>query len=165
MLSVLAMSLFPSFAVFRYLLNNFFFFKRSSCVVSVISVGGKAYSMAVSSEKSKVIHNSYANTTMRIIMNGQQLESFKYLGATIPTDGRSATEVKFRLATAMSTMLGLNTMWKNEDVSFNTKMKLFKSMVLSIFQYRCESWTLAADLERRIQAFKNKCFHRMLQVS
>ena len=30
---------------------------------------------------------------------------------------------------------------------------------------RCESWTLTAELERRIQAFENKCYRNMLGIS
>ena len=36
---------------------------------------------------------------------------------------------------------------------------------MSILFCKCESWTLMADLERRIQAFENKCYRRMLVVS
>ena len=36
---------------------------------------------------------------------------------------------------------------------------------MSVVLYGFESWTLTADLERRIQAFENKCFRRMLGIS
>ena len=42
--------------------------------------------------------------------------------------------------------------------------KLNKSLVLSILLYECESWTLTADLERRIEAFENKSYRRMLDI-
>ena len=32
-------------------------------------------------------------------------------------------------------------------------------------QYGCERWTLTADLGRRIQAFENKCYRRMIGIS
>ena len=44
------------------------------------------------------------------------------------------------------------------------KIRLYKSLALSILLYGCESWTLTAHLERRIQAFENKCCLRMLGV-
>ena len=73
--------------------------------------------------------------------------------------------IKIRLATAMATVAGLAKIWKSRDIQFSTKMKLYRSLVLSVLLYGCESWTLTADLEKRIQAFETKCFHRMLHIS
>ena len=50
-------------------------------------------------------------------------------------------------------------------ISFHTKFRLYKSLVVSILLYGCESWTLLADTEKRLQAFENKCMRRMLQIS
>ena len=41
-----------------------------------------------------------------------------------------------------------------KGIRFSTKIKLYKSLVLSILLYGCESWTLTADLERGTQAFE-----------
>ena len=52
-------------------------------------------------EISKVMVNSGDNTTVKIIMNGQQLEevkAFKYLGATLTKDGRSTGSPSQHLA-------------------------------------------------------------------
>ena len=35
-------------------------------------------------------------------------------------------------------------------------MRLMRSLVTSIFLYACESWTLTAELQRRIQAHRNE---------
>ena len=40
-----------------------------------------------------------------------------------------------------------------------------RSLVLGVLLYGYESWTLTADLERRIQAFGNICYRRMLGTS
>ncbi len=45
------------------------------------------------------------------------------------------------------------------------KLKLYKSLVVSILLYGCESWTLTAYLETRIQAFEHKCFRKLLRIS
>ena len=42
------------------------------------------------------------------------------------------------------------------NIRFQTKFQLFKSLVVSILLYECETWTLMADDERRIQAFETK---------
>ena len=73
--------------------------------------------------------NSGDNTTVQISMNGQQLEevmAFKYLEATLTKDGRSTAEIKIRLAIATASMAKLNNIWSSKDVSFSTKIKLYK---------------------------------------
>ena len=39
------------------------------------------------------------------------------------------------------------------------------SLVTSIFQYACESWTLTAQLQRRIQAIEMRCYRKILHIS
>ena len=86
-------------------------------------------------------------------MNGKQLEevnAFKYLGATMTKDGRSTVEIKTRIAIATSTMTKLDKIWKNKYISFPTKLRLYKALVLSTLLYGCESWTMTAETTKRI---------------
>ena len=114
-----------------------------------------AYEMELSSEKSKRMMNSRTRqTATSIMLNCQKLEevdSFKYLGSTLTKDGISTMEVKTKLSLAASAMTRLNVIWKNKSISFPTKLKLFKSLEVSIILYGCESFTLTADLERIIE--------------
>ena len=38
-------------------------------------------------------------------------------------------------------------------------------LVTSIFLYACESWTLTAELQRRIQAMEMRCYLKILHIS
>ena len=40
-----------------------------------------------------------------------------------------------------------------------------RSDVTSIFLYACESWTLTAELQRRIQAMEMRCYRKILHIS
>ena len=40
-----------------------------------------------------------------------------------------------------------------------------RSLAMSIFLYVCETWTITADIERRIQALEMRCFHKLLGIS
>ena len=40
-----------------------------------------------------------------------------------------------------------------------------RSLVTSIFMYACESWTLTAELQRRIQAVEMRCYRKILRIS
>ena len=40
-----------------------------------------------------------------------------------------------------------------------------RSLAISIFLYACETWTLTADLERRISALEMRCYRKILGIS
>ena len=86
-------------------------------------------------------------------------------GFTQTNDLTSIEEVKVRLAQALSAMTRRAILWKTNAISFSTKIKLYKSLVLSILPYGYESWTLTADLRKRVQALENKCYRRLLSIS
>ena len=56
------------------------------------------------------------------------------------------------------------SVWKS-NISFTTKHKVYRSLVISSVLYSCETCTLHAETERRIQAFETKCVRRLLRIS
>ena len=111
-------------------------------------MGGIAFRMEVSTEKSKIMTNSMNGISAYISMNNQKLEdmtSFKYLGATLCKDGTCSAEVCIRIAAAMAAVARLNRIWRCNTISFASKFKLYKSFVTATLIYGCETWTLLAD--------------------
>ena len=62
-------------------------------------------------------------------------------------------------------MARLKPIWKTNNISVSSKVRLLRSLVMAIFLYACESWTLTVELERRINAFEMRCFRRLLGIS
>ena len=126
-----------------------------------------AYSMEISAEKTKVMTNNINDITAEIKVNNQKLESvrsFKYLGAIVSEAG-SKPEVLSRIAQTTAAVTKLKPIWKNKNITISSKIRLMRSLVLSIFLYACESWTLTADLEKRINAVEMRCYRRILNIS
>ena len=90
--------------------------------------------------------------------------SFKYLGAVVSDDG-SKPEVISRIAQATAALTKLKSIWRDNNISLGSKVKLMRFLVISIFLYAFESWTLTAELEKRTQAFEMKCYRRLLNIS
>ena len=85
-------------------------------------------------------------------MNGQKLEtvtSFKYLGSVI-TDEGSKPEILSRIAQGTAALTRLKPVLIDKSISLSSKIRLMHSLVTSIFLYACESWTLTAELKRKI---------------
>ena len=61
----------------------------------------------------------------------------------------------------------LQPVWRDNNIFLGSKMKLMRSLVIviSIFLYACESWTLIAEYEKRTQAFEVRCYRRLLNIS
>ena len=122
------------------------------------------YKMEISAEKTKLMTNS-ANGIQREI-KGQKLgtvTSFKYLGAVFSDDG-SKPEILSRIAQATAALTKLKNIWRDNKISLGSKVKLMRSLVISIFLYACESWTLTAELEKKTQAFEMRCYRRLLNI-
>ena len=88
-------------------------------LIDRLSNRARAYDMEISAEKSKLMVNSANNTTAQIKMNRhllEEVEAFKYLGATLTKDGRSTSEIKIRLAIATSAMTKLRIIWRSIDL-------------------------------------------------
>ena len=117
--------------------------------------------MEISAEKTKLITNSANGIQREIKVNGQKLgtvTSFKYFAAVV-LDDDSKLEVRIALATAAHTKL--NPIWKDNNISLGSKVKLIRSLVISVFLYACESWTLIVHLEKRTQAFEMRYYRRL----
>ena len=123
--------------------------------------------MEISAEKTKLMTNSANGIQREITVKGQKLgtvTSFKYLGAVVSDDG-SKPEVLSRIAQATAALTKLKPIWRDNNISLGSKVKLMRSLVSSIFLYACESWTLTAELEKRTQAFEMRCYRRLLNIS
>ena len=125
------------------------------------------YKMEISAEKTKLMTNCANGIQREIKVKGQKLgtvTSFKYLEAVVSDDG-SKPEVLSRIAQATAALTKLKPIWRDNNISLGSKVKLMRSLVISIFLYACESWTLTAELEKRTQAFEMRCYRRLLNIS
>ena len=123
--------------------------------------------MEISAEKTKLMTNNTSGINTEIKVNGQNLEtvtSFKYLGSVI-TDEGSKPELLCRIAQATAALTRLKPVWIDRSISLSSKIRLMRPLVTSIFLYACESWTLTAELQRRIQAMEMRCYHKILHIS
>ena len=86
------------------------------------------------------------------------------MGSVIPDEG-SKPEILSRIAETTAALARLKPVWNDRSISLSSKIRLMRSLVTSIFLYACESWTLTAELQRRIQAMEMKCYRKILHIS
>ena len=125
-----------------------------------------AYGIEISAEKTNLTNNtSGINTEIKV--NGQKLEtvtSFKYLSSVLTNEG-SKPEILSGTTQATAALTRLKPIWNDRSISLSSKIRLMRSLVTSTNPYVCESWTLTAELQRRIQAMEMRCYRKILRIS
>ena len=61
-------------------------------------------------------------------------------------------------------MTNLDSILKSRDITLPTKVRLVRAMVFPVVMYGCESWTVKKAERRRIDAFEQWCWRRLLRV-
>ena len=59
----------------------------------------------------------------------------------------------------------MKPVWIDMSMFLSSKIRLMRSLVTSILLYACESWTLTAELKRRMQAMEMRCYRKILHIS
>ena len=70
------------------------------------------------------------------------VSDFTFLGSKISADGDCSHEIKRCLLLGRKVMTNLDSIVKNRDITFPTKVHLVKAMVFPVVMYGCESWTV-----------------------
>jgi len=65
-----------------------------------------------------------------------------FSGLQITADGDCSQEIKRRLLLGRKVMTNLDSILKNRDITFPTKVCLVKAIVFPVVMYGCESWTV-----------------------
>ncbi|VEN49388.1 unnamed protein product, partial [Callosobruchus maculatus] len=92
------------------------------------------------------------------------IQSSVYLGSLIDNSGSCENEIQRRIQQARVAMTKLTKTWRDHNITKVTKMSLVQSLVLSIFLYASETWTVKKADRARIDAFEMWTWRRMLRV-
>ena len=96
-------------------------------------------------------------------IDGETMETvtdFIFLGSKIIADGDCSHEMKRHLLLRSN----LDSILKNRDITFTTKVHLVKAMVFPVVTYGCESWTIKKAERQRNDAFELWCWRRLLRL-
>ena len=86
------------------------------------------------------------------------MEEFEYLGTTIRNQNSIWEEIKSSLKAgnaSVQNLLSFNLLSKN------LKIKIYRTIILSVVLYGCETWSLILRDERRLRVFGNKVLRRI----
>ena len=97
-------------------------------------------------------------------IDGETVETesdFIFRGSKITADDDCGHEIKRHLFLGRKVMTNPDSILKNRDITFPTKVHLVKAMVFPVFMYGCESWTIKKAECQSIDAFELWCWRRL----
>ena len=96
--------------------------------------------------------------------NSGNSDRLYFLGLQITTDCDCSHEIKRHFLLGRKAITNLDSILKNREITFPTKVHLVKAMVFPVVMYECESWTIKKTECQRIYGFKLWCWRRLLRV-
>ena len=102
------------------------------------------------------------NHSVKIDSNSfEGVEEFKYLGTTLTNQNCIQVEVRGRLKLGNACYHSMQKLWSSPLLSKNLKIKIYRTIILPIVLYGCESWSLTLREERRLRVFENGVLRRI----
>nr|XP_006822761.1 PREDICTED: uncharacterized protein LOC102806375 [Saccoglossus kowalevskii] len=108
-----------------------------------------------------------ARNVDRIYIDGEVVEDvneFVYLGATLTKSGGGMGDMENRISKRRNAFRQLNKIWNSDKIKRATKLKLYKSLVLSVLLYGSETWKMTKGDERKLNTFQTKCLRRIMKI-
>ena len=129
------------------------------------------FQLTISTKKTEVVHQPapgkpYSEPT--ITVNGQKLqvvEKFTYLGSTLSRAVHIDDEATARTAKACVAfgILRTNVLEPN-GIRLDTKLKVYKAVVLPTLLYACETWTVYQRHAKKLNHFHLSCLRKLLKI-
>ena len=69
---------------------------------------------------------------------------------------QTLTDIIARLEKASAAYSKLDKIWKNNQFTYKTEIKIFKSNVILVLLYGCECWPMTKNRQEKMDAFRHQ---------
>ena len=87
---------------------------------------------------------------------------FKYLGTMLADQNSIQDEIKSRLKLGNACYHPMQNLLSYRLLFKNLKIKIYRTIVLPVVLYGCETWSLTLKEERRLRVFENRVLRKVV---
>ncbi|KAJ4445700.1 hypothetical protein ANN_12385 [Periplaneta americana] len=133
----------------------------------ILLEASKEIGLEVNPEKTKYMimsrdENIVRNGNIKIgNLSFEEVEKFKYLGATITNINDTREEIKHRINMGNACYYSVEKLLSSSLLSKNLKVGIYKTVILPVVLYGCETWILTLREEQRLRMFENKILRKI----
>ncbi|KAJ4431914.1 hypothetical protein ANN_20520 [Periplaneta americana] len=133
----------------------------------ILVEASKAIGLEVNPEKTKYMimsrdQNIVRNGNIKIgDLSFEEMEKFKYLGATVTNINDTREEIKRRINMGNVCYYSVEKLLSSSLLSKNLKVRIYKTVILPVVLYDSETWTLTLREEQRLRVFENKVLRKI----
>jgi len=91
----------------------------------------------------------------------ERVDEFKYLGTILINQNSIQEEIKSRLKSGNACYHSVQNLLSSKLPSKNLKIKIYRTIILPVVLYACETWSLTLREERRLRVFGNRGLRRI----
>ncbi|KAJ4450211.1 hypothetical protein ANN_01618 [Periplaneta americana] len=91
----------------------------------------------------------------------EEVEKFKYIGATVTNINDTREEIKHRINMGNACYYSVEKLLSSSLLSKKLKVRIYKTVILPVVLYGCETWTLTLREEHRLRVFENKVLRKI----
>ncbi|KAJ4428775.1 hypothetical protein ANN_25768 [Periplaneta americana] len=130
----------------------------------------KAIDLEVNPEKTKYMimshdQNIVRNRNIKIgDLSFEEVEKFKYLGATVTNINDSSEEIQRRINMGNACYYSAEKLLSSSLQSKNLKIRIYKTVILPVVLHSCETWTLTLREEQRLKVYENKILRKIFRA-
>uniref|UniRef100_A0A3B3HVR8 ribonuclease H n=1 Tax=Oryzias latipes TaxID=8090 RepID=A0A3B3HVR8_ORYLA len=136
--------------------------------LSIYSREAKKYGLMVNWTKTKFMHVGDDPDPPLLQLGNNVIEpvkSFTYLGSIVTANGDLKPEITRRRALAASALQSLKKpLWRHQNISRKTKLRIYNLAVLPILLYGSETWPLNKSLAARLDGFDSRALRTIENI-
>jgi hypothetical protein len=91
----------------------------------------------------------------------ERVEQFKYFGTTLTYRNSIQEEIKSRLKSGNACYHSVQDLLSSGLLSENTKIKIYRTIILPVVLYGYETWSHTVKEEHRVRVFENRVLRRI----